>query len=153
MDGVAHVDVDLVPDGVSTIRVSGGDQPLNPSAIEVSLGQSAVYAVVSLIDKLTQGPISQATATLNPSRSPRPYLDMTYQLLNVGFALVPVLLALYLLSERGRPARRHIGLTWVNRDLVTGTVLAALIGLPGLVFYIAGRGKTLWWKRSSSSAT
>jgi hypothetical protein len=30
----------------------------------LSLGQSAVYAVVSLIAKLTQGPLSQATATL-----------------------------------------------------------------------------------------
>ncbi|PIE26059.1 MAG: heavy metal transporter [Micrococcales bacterium] len=40
VDGVAHVDVDLVPDGVSTIRVSGGDQPLNPSAIEAAIEEA-----------------------------------------------------------------------------------------------------------------
>ncbi|MBN9376355.1 MAG: CPBP family intramembrane metalloprotease domain-containing protein, partial [Cellulomonas sp.] len=47
----------------------------------MSLGQSAVYAVISLVAKLTAGPPlkSQSTA-LNVSVSPRPLLDLTYQL-------------------------------------------------------------------------
>lgn len=107
----------------------------------LSLGQSAVYAVVRLTAALTQGPIGEATATLNPSRSDRPYLDLTYQLLAVGFALVPVALALFLLSEPGRSALRRIGLdrTRPVRDLALGAVLAVVIGLPGLGLYAAGR--------------
>ena len=107
----------------------------------LSLGQSAVYAVTSLVAKLTQGPIGQATATLNTSRSERPYLDLTYQLLGTGFALVPVVLGLFLLSEPGRSAVRRIGfdLRHPARDLAVGAGLAALIGLPGLGLYFAGR--------------
>ncbi len=107
----------------------------------LSLGQSAVYALVSLTATLTRGPLSEATATLNASRSPRPYLDLTYQVLAVGFGLVPVALALFLLSEPGRRAVHRIGfdLRRPGRDLLVGAGLAALIGLPGLGLYAAGR--------------
>lgn len=124
----------------------------------LSLGQSAIYAVVSLVAKLTQGPISQATATLNQSVSPRPWLDLTYQLLGIGFNLVPVALALFLLTRgpigsKVDPAtaatsahdttsgQRLIGLdgSHPGRDLATGLGLAALIGIPGLGLYYAGR--------------
>jgi membrane protease YdiL (CAAX protease family) len=102
----------------------------------LSLGQSAVYAVVSIIAKLTAGPLSAQTATLNPSRSTRPYLDLTYQLLEIAFALVPVALALYLLGEH----RRTLGLS-LDRpafDAGWGTALAAAIGIPGLLLvYVA----------------
>lgn len=107
----------------------------------LSLGQSAVYAVVSLVAKLTRGPIGEATATLNPSRSDRPYLDLTYQLLGSAFGLVPVVLALFLLSSPGRSAVRRIGLDRAQplRDLALGAGLAVAIGLPGLGLYAAGR--------------
>ena len=107
----------------------------------LSLGQSAVYAVVSLIAKLTAGPLRDQTATLNPSRSPRPYLDLTYQLLGIGFALVPVVLALYLLSLTPGRARQVLGLDLgrPGMDLLHGAGLAALIGLPGIGVYLAGR--------------
>jgi membrane protease YdiL (CAAX protease family) len=108
----------------------------------MSLGQSAVYAVISLVAKLTAGPplASQSTA-LNVSQSPRPLLDLTYQLTGIFFAALPVALALYLLSGPGRSALRRIGLTgdrpW--RDLGWGAGLAAAIGVPGLGFYALGR--------------
>ncbi|HLV04092.1 CPBP family intramembrane glutamic endopeptidase [uncultured Georgenia sp.] len=108
----------------------------------LSLGQSAVYAVVNLLARLTaETPLRDQAAALNPSRSPRPYLDLTYQLLSVGFALVPVALALFLLSEPGRRATTRIGLTLTRpgRDLAVGVGLAALIGIPGLALYVAGR--------------
>lgn len=106
----------------------------------LSLAQSAVYAVVSLVSKLTQGPLRNATATLNPSQSPRPYLDLTYQLLHLGFALVPVGLALFLLDDgAAAPVRRRIGLTLRWRDWPWGAALAAGIGLPGLALYYGGR--------------
>ncbi len=108
----------------------------------LSLGKSAVYAVVSLVAKLTAGPpLADQTTTLNPSQSPRPYLDLTYQLLSIGFALLPVALALYLLSANGRSAVRRIGLDRARpwRDLGVGMALAAAIGIPGLGLYVAGR--------------
>ena len=126
----------------------------------LSLGQSAVYAVVAIVARMTAGtPLAQQTATLNASRSPRPYLDLTYQLLSIGFALVPVALALYLLSANGRSAVRRIGLDATRpwRDLAAGLGLAALIGIPGLGLYVAGRAlgvtveiqasalDTWWW--------
>ena len=108
----------------------------------LSLGQSAVYAVVSLIAKLTAGrPLSQQAAVLNQSQSPRPYLDLTYQLLGIFFALIPVALALYLLVRDDVDPRRTLGLT-ADRprfDLGWGTLLAAGIGLPGLLLVYAAK--------------
>lgn len=108
----------------------------------LSLGKSGVYALVNIVARLTEGtPLAQQSTALNVSRSPRPYLDLTYQLLSIGFALVPVALALYLLSAGGRSAVRRIGLDRARpgRDLGIGFGLAALIGLPGLALYVVGR--------------
>jgi len=108
----------------------------------LSLGRSAVYAVVSLVATLTAGPpLGEQSTTLNPSQSPRPLLDLTYQLLSIGFALVPVALAIYLLSEPGRSALRRIGLDAARpwRDLAVGLGLAGAIGVPGLGLYVIGR--------------
>lgn len=109
----------------------------------LSLGQSAVYAAVSLIRKLSQGPLRDSTAGLNQSRDSVPWLDLTYQLLAIGFAVVPVALALYLLSlDRDTPpVLRRLGLDggqpW--RDVAFGAALAAVIGIPGLGVYYGGR--------------
>ncbi len=107
----------------------------------LSIGQAAVYSVISLTAKLTQGPLAAQTATLNASVSPRPYLDLTYQLAGIAFTLVPVVLALWLLSEGGRGAARRMGFDLARpvRDLATGAGLAALIGVPGLGLYLLGR--------------
>lgn len=104
----------------------------------LSLGQSAVYAVVSLLAKLTAGPLRDATATLNPSRSDREWLDLGLQVLGIGFALVPVALALYLLGP-GAGQRMGIDRTRPLRDLAAGAGLATLVGLPGLGLYALGR--------------
>nr|WP_240675556.1 CPBP family intramembrane glutamic endopeptidase [Cellulomonas endophytica] len=108
----------------------------------LSLGRSGVYAVVTLLDRLTrEQALGAQTATLNASRSERPWLDLTLQLLSIAFALVPVALALYLLSASGRSALRRIGLDRARpgRDLAVGVGLAAVIGLPGLLLYAVGR--------------
>jgi uncharacterized protein len=106
----------------------------------LSLGQSAVYAVVSLLAKLTEGPLRDATATLNPNRSEREWLDLTLQLLAIGFAVVPVALAIFLLAAQGHPLRR-LGLLRErpSADVLTGIALAAVIGIPGLGLYFLGR--------------
>lgn len=68
----------------------------------VSLGQSAVYAVVRLADMLTRAPLKDSTAGLNHSQSTRAVFDLVYQLLGIGFTLVPVALALYLMWLDGQ---------------------------------------------------
>ena len=90
------------------------------------------------IDDTAGRPLSQQTATLNPSQSPRPYLDLTYQLLGIFFALIPVLLALYLLGR----ARAELGISLQRPgfDLAWGFGLAAAIGIPGLLLvYVAAK--------------
>lgn len=107
----------------------------------LSLGQSAVYAIVQIIARLTAPQkLSSQTATLNSSASDRSLLDLTYQILQIGFALVPVVLALYLLSSNSVSASRLLGFDWRGgrgalRDLMQGVTLAAVIGIPGLAFY------------------
>src|SRR5881227_3236808 len=105
----------------------------------VSLGQSGVYAVVQLADALSRAPLNQQSTTLNPSQSDRAAFDLIYQLLGIGFDLVPVALALYLLwTTDGNPFRR-IGLDLRKpvADVGGGFLLALLIGVPGLGLYLA----------------
>jgi len=106
----------------------------------LSVGQSAVYAIVSLAAALSRGPLRDATASLNANRSEREWLDLTLQLLAIGFALVPVALAIYLLAAEGRPLRR-LGLDRARpaRDVLAGVGLAVLIGVPGLGLYFLSR--------------
>jgi uncharacterized protein len=108
----------------------------------VSLGQSAVYATLSLIAKLTERrPLSQQTTALNVSVTPdRPWLDLSYQLAGILFDLVPALLAIYLLAN----ARSALGLEFPTTrrawlDLGTGAGLAAVIGIPGIGLYVLAR--------------
>jgi membrane protease YdiL (CAAX protease family) len=124
----------------------------------LSLGQSAVYAIVSLATALSSGPLRDATASLNANRSEREWLDLTLQLLSIGFALVPVALAIYLLAFDAPPLRR-LGLDRARptRDLLAGAGLALAIGIPGLGLYFLGRtlginadvipapGHVYWW--------
>ncbi|MFF1385755.1 CPBP family intramembrane glutamic endopeptidase [Arthrobacter sp. NPDC058288] len=113
----------------------------------LSLGQSAVYSVVQLLDKLTRAPLAEGTSTLNRSQSSREYFDLTYQLLDIVFALVPVVLVIYFLTEHrksgesGASAFRKLGFTFARpgKDLLQGLGLAALIGIPSLGLYAAGR--------------
>lgn len=117
----------------------------------LSLGQSAVYSVVQLLDKMTRAPLAEGTSTLNRSQSPREYFDLTYQLLDIIFALVPVLLVLYFLTDQRQAAPgdtgnsgsafRKLGFNFARpgRDLLQGLGLAALIGIPSLGLYAAGR--------------
>jgi membrane protease YdiL (CAAX protease family) len=108
----------------------------------LSLGASAVYSIVSLLNSLTRDtPLSSQTTTLNDSLSSRPLFDLVYQLLGIFFDLVPVVLALYLLWLPGRSALSRLGIDrrrpgW---DVGSGLALAALIGIPGLGLYLGAR--------------
>lgn len=109
----------------------------------VSLGRAGVYSVLNIVDRVTRPvPLGQQTSTLNQSVTPdRPWLDLTYQLVNITFALVPVLLAIYLLSRTHHHPTRLLGLDLrrPGPDLVLGLLIAAGIGIPGLGLYLGAR--------------
>jgi len=128
--------------------------------LALSLGRSAVYSVVSIVASLTApGGLSAQTTTMNASQAPgRPWLDLTYQLLGIGFGIVPVLLAGYLLVRSGVRLRE----VWFRdagaRDLGSGAAVAAAVGSVGVCFYllshalgfsvtVAAAGlPEVWWK-------
>ena len=122
-----------------TTRVRPGIELL--LVLGVSLGQSAVYSILSIIDKLTiNTPLNEQTTSMNNSVVPdRPWLDLAYQLAGLVFPLVPALFALYLLQRTGD--RRRIGLDFHRPrfDIAWGFGLAAAIGIPGLALYFAAR--------------
>jgi membrane protease YdiL (CAAX protease family) len=106
----------------------------------LSLGQSAIYAIVRLLAYIDAGSLSDAIAALNMNLSDVEWLDLTLQLLSIGFALVPVALVIYLLAIDGRPLHR-LGLDRARpaHDLLIGAGLALAIGVPGIGAYLAGR--------------
>ena len=114
--------------------------------LAVSLGQSAIYAIVSLLDSLTQPtPLSHQTATLNPSLSNREVFDLIYQLLALVFDVVPVVLVCYLLWSRTRPHLSRLGID-VSRpfgDAGLGLGLAVVIGIPGIALYLGAKALDL----------
>ncbi|WZH35975.1 MAG: CPBP family intramembrane metalloprotease [Microbacterium enclense] len=107
----------------------------------VTVGQSAIYSVVSFIRAATRAPISQQQTQLNPSRSAEPLWDAIYQFLDIFFSLALVALVVYLLWEPGQNALRRIGLDFrrFGGDTLRGLLLVALIGVPGIGVYAAGR--------------
>ncbi len=116
----------------------------------VSLGASAIWSILALIDKLTRHVVlSQQTTAMNTSVTPdRPWLDLSYQLVGIALALVPVSLACYLLATVCRPVPRatatipaYLGLDARRpaHDLAWGLGLAAAIGIPGLGLYLGAR--------------
>ena len=112
----------------------------------LSLGQSAVYSLLSIVNKLTLPvQLNQQTTSMNVSVTPdRPWLDLLYQVAGTVFPLMPVLLVLYLMWAVARPEAgpfRAMGFDlrrpW--SDLAVGAGMFAAIGVAGLAFYLAAR--------------
>jgi membrane protease YdiL (CAAX protease family) len=108
----------------------------------LSFGASAVYSVVAIANRLTQGKaLSQQTATLNSPLSNREIFDLIYQLLAIFFDLVPVALVGFLLWRTARPHLGRLGLDLrtPGKDILGGLGLALVIGVPGIALYLIGR--------------
>ncbi len=110
----------------------------------LGFGRSAVYSLLSLLEKLTrpQQPLNQQTTTMNSSVVPdRPWLDLSYQVAGIVLPLFQALLVLYLLHLSHGRARALIGFDARRPvpDLLLGLGVAAGIGIPGLGFYLAAR--------------
>jgi len=109
--------------------------------LALSLGQSALYSIVNIVQRLSRTQaLADQTATINPPRAEEPIFDLIYQIMNIGFGLVPVVLVIFLLWQPGRPPFRALGLDLRRpaRDLGWGVVLAAAIGIPGILLYLVG---------------
>jgi len=148
---------------VSTLETSPSRRRIGAEigiVLALSLGASAVYSIVAIINRLTrEQALSQQTATLNNSLSDRQVFDLIYQLLGTFFDLMPVALVCYLLWNTTRPHLARLGLSFERpgRDLGWGVVLALAVGIPGLAFYFFGRAigisvnvvpsalDTYWW--------
>ncbi|NHI17321.1 CPBP family intramembrane metalloprotease [Microbacterium sp. CBS5P-1] len=128
--------------------------------LALSLGQSALYSVLSFVRSATaEAALSEQATALNPERADQAVWDAVYRVCDVFFDLCLVALVVYLLWEPGRNALRRIGLDFsrVGRDAAVAILLLAAIGIPGLALYAASRlaGLTLevqagsldaaWW--------
>ncbi len=108
------------------------------AVLGVSLGLSGVYALLSYLraELTIKGGISATTATVaSGAQTSRMWLDIAYDVTGLVAGLMPVLLALVLLSRDPQTAGFGIGLHRrpARRDLLQGMGFAALIGIPGLV--------------------
>lgn len=126
----------------------------------VTFGLAGLYSVLDLTSALlAPEPLAGQTATLNPSRSTHEWLDAAYQVLGVLRLMAWSALPLVLLAHTGI-GPRAVGLVRdrAGRQIAWGFGLAAVIGIPGLAFYlgavaagvnlqVAASGLTeTWWR-------
>ncbi|MDQ1128167.1 CPBP family intramembrane glutamic endopeptidase [Microbacterium sp. SORGH_AS_0888] len=114
--------------------------------LALTVGRSALYSVLSFVRTLeeaiaTQTSVGAQSTQLNPPADSAAFWDALYQFLAVFFALTTVALVVYLLWEPGANALRRIGLDFrgFGGDVGRGLLLVAVIGVPGLALYVAGR--------------
>lgn len=126
--------------------------------LSVTFGLSAVTAALQFADSVLRG-LSSQRIPLNPKRSYFDVIDLGLNAAVVGQLIAWGALGLYLLWRTGSPPA-DVGLArfrW-RPDLLGGAGLAALIGLPGLMLYLAARALHLnasvipsglgdtWWR-------
>lgn len=114
--------------------------------LAISVGQSAVYSLLSFARSVqqaleTQASIGDQSTSLNPSAASLDFWEVLDEFLAIFFALATVALVVYLLWEPGSNALRRIGLDLrrPGSDVGRGVLMLAVIGVPGLALYVAGR--------------
>jgi len=108
----------------------------------LSLGASALYSVLQIIDDLSQTtPLGQQSTALNTSTTTVQYVDLARQLLGIAVDLAPVALVGYLLWNTSRPHLARLGIDRFRPrpDLGGPALIALCIGIPGIALYFAGR--------------
>jgi uncharacterized protein len=107
--------------------------------LSVTFGLSAVTALLQLADSVLRN-LSAQRIPLNPRRSYFDLIDLGLNATDVAQLIAWGGLGLYLLWRSGlSPARIGLARLQWRPDLAGGVGLAALIGLPGLVLYLAAR--------------
>lgn len=101
--------------------------------LAVTFGTSGVRALLRLVDSLTRAPLNKQSTTLVDAQSQTHWLDLALQATSALTLFAWGGLAVYLLGAKWAwPGWREVG-----RDAARGAGFAALIGLPGLAFYVA----------------
>lgn len=115
------------------------DQPADTRRIQqeiaivlvVTFGLSGMRAALRLLSDLMQPvPLNQQQTTLAEHQSDTSWIDLAMQLCSSAMLFSWGFLALYLLRE-------SIFSRWRPKAILEGAGLAALIGIPGLVFYLS----------------
>lgn len=97
----------------------------------VTFGLSGMRAALRLLSDLMQPvPLNQQQTTLAEHQSDTSWIDLAMQLCSSAMLFSWGFLALYLLRE-------SIFSRWQPKAILEGAGLAALIGIPGLVFYLS----------------
>jgi membrane protease YdiL (CAAX protease family) len=128
--------------------------------LTVTLGLAALRSLLSFVDAvLAPLPLDEQAVAINAPGATMDLLDLAYQLAGVAQLLAWGGLGVYLLW-RGGITLGSLGLDRhrPGRDSALGAGLAALIGIPGLGLYLAGRALGLsltvvpsaldetWWR-------
>ncbi|AHI02327.1 abortive phage infection protein [Corynebacterium falsenii DSM 44353] len=114
--------------------------------LTITFGTSGVRAVLRLIEAAARPEnLNDQEATLNQRQSVLPWLDPLFQLISSGVLIAWGGLAIFLLlrhvpvrvGDAGALSSGAPNIAWRMRgaDWLHGAGLAAVIGLPGLVFY------------------
>jgi membrane protease YdiL (CAAX protease family) len=107
--------------------------------LAMTFGVSAVVAVLKLSDAVLSG-LSGYRVRLNPNQSRYDLINLGLNLVSVGQLVAWGGLALYLLWRTGiGPTAIGLGRLRWRTDVPGGLALAALIGIPGLLLYLAAR--------------
>ena len=110
--------------------------------LALSVGRSAVYSVLSLVQALTrEESLGDQSTSLNPGANAQAFWDVVNQVVGQVFAFAPIALAIYFLWVPGVSAFRRIGLDFrrMGSDIGRALLLLVVIGVPGLGLYAAGR--------------
>lgn len=109
--------------------------------LALSLGRSAVFSVIALLEALTRAPLGDQQTSINPGAAASEFWDVLQQFFATTFGLAPVALAIYFLWEPARTGFAKIGLTFerFGRNASGGLLLVLVIGIPGLALYAVGR--------------
>jgi membrane protease YdiL (CAAX protease family) len=104
----------------------------------VTLGLAGLRSLLSLVDSLLRPePLSQQAVALNVPQATLDLIDLLKQLLSATQLIAWGALGLYLLWRAGiKLAAIGLDRTRIRRDLLTGAILAAVIGIPGLGLYL-----------------
>ncbi|MDU0479165.1 type II CAAX endopeptidase family protein [Staphylococcus chromogenes] len=99
--------------------------------LTITFGMSGVRSLLRLVDSLTRGPLNSQTTTLYQPAAASPWLDVSLQLCSALVLVAWGGLGLFLLAGDGVSLAR-----FRRKDWLPGAGLAALIGIPGLAFYV-----------------
>ncbi len=107
----------------------------------ITLGMSAAYSLLSIVDSLLrEKALAEQSVALNRQEATNQILDFLNQVLNATRLLAWGALGVYLLWRAGVKLR-EVGLSRrpYAGDMGRAAGLAALIGVPGLLFYLVAR--------------